>query len=197
MRVAERSLRLVAQQYMVDQVLKVPKKESRQTCCPAGMRPSERRSTNFVLPATLHLSNSPVIFCMKPAIRCHAVLQGHFGVSSSLAVLTAPSLTIVAKKSCYHFSTSCTPRQLHNANAVSSAIKNVDSKGEVRLRFAPSPTGSLHLGGLRTALFNHLLARNLGGKWLLRIEDTDRVGIRHTSLVLWFDLLLTCVPISD
>ena len=43
------------------------------------------------------------------------------------------------------------------------------------LRFAPSPTGSLHLGGLRTALFNHLTARKLGGKWLLRIEDTDAV----------------------
>ncbi|EJD55655.1 glutamyl-tRNA synthetase [Auricularia subglabra TFB-10046 SS5] len=41
------------------------------------------------------------------------------------------------------------------------------------LRFAPSPTGSLHLGGLRTVLFNHLLSRKLGGKWLLRIEDTD------------------------
>ena len=47
----------------------------------------------------------------------------------------------------------------------------------VRLRFAPSPTGSLHLGGLRTALFNHLLARKLGGKWILRIEDTDRVRL--------------------
>ena len=45
-----------------------------------------------------------------------------------------------------------------------------------RLRFAPSPTGHLHLGGLRTALFNHLLARKWGGKWLLRIEDTDQVG---------------------
>ncbi|KAH7104666.1 glutamyl-tRNA synthetase, partial [Auriculariales sp. MPI-PUGE-AT-0066] len=43
----------------------------------------------------------------------------------------------------------------------------------VLLRFAPSPTGSLHLGGLRTALFNHLFARKLGGQWLLRIEDTD------------------------
>ncbi|OCF59542.1 glutamate-tRNA ligase [Kwoniella mangroviensis CBS 10435] len=43
-----------------------------------------------------------------------------------------------------------------------------------RLRFAPSPTGHLHLGGLRTALFNHLLARKWKGKWLLRIEDTDR-----------------------
>lgn len=42
-------------------------------------------------------------------------------------------------------------------------------------RFAPSPTGFLHIGGARTALFNWLLARRLGGKMLLRIEDTDRV----------------------
>ncbi|GAA5936718.1 hypothetical protein JCM1841_001979, partial [Sporobolomyces salmonicolor] len=44
----------------------------------------------------------------------------------------------------------------------------------IKLRFAPSPTGFLHLGGLRTALYNHLLARKLGGKWVLRIEDTDQ-----------------------
>ncbi|KAJ3483560.1 hypothetical protein NLI96_g6232 [Meripilus lineatus] len=43
----------------------------------------------------------------------------------------------------------------------------------VLLRFAPSPTGALHLGGLRTALYNYLYARKLGGKWILRIEDTD------------------------
>ena len=41
-------------------------------------------------------------------------------------------------------------------------------------RFAPSPTGFLHIGGGRTALFNWLYARHLGGKFLLRIEDTDR-----------------------
>ena len=40
-------------------------------------------------------------------------------------------------------------------------------------RFAPSPTGYLHVGGARTALFNWLLARHLGGRYLLRIEDTD------------------------
>lgn len=51
------------------------------------------------------------------------------------------------------------------------------------LRFAPSPTGPLHLGGLRTALFNHLFALKHGGKWILRIEDTDAVsGIRHVRL---------------
>ncbi|BEJ10951.1 hypothetical protein CspHIS471_0103730 [Cutaneotrichosporon sp. HIS471] len=45
---------------------------------------------------------------------------------------------------------------------------------EARLRFAPSPTGFLHLGGLRTALFNYLLAKKWDGKILLRIEDTDQ-----------------------
>jgi nondiscriminating glutamyl-tRNA synthetase len=43
----------------------------------------------------------------------------------------------------------------------------------VRLRFAPSPTGSLHIGGARTALFNYLFARKLGGRLILRIDDTD------------------------
>jgi glutamyl-tRNA synthetase len=44
----------------------------------------------------------------------------------------------------------------------------------MRVRFAPSPTGALHIGGARTALFNWLLARHAGGTFLLRIEDTDR-----------------------
>ncbi|MBU0672540.1 MAG: glutamate--tRNA ligase [Candidatus Margulisbacteria bacterium] len=44
----------------------------------------------------------------------------------------------------------------------------------VRVRFAPSPTGALHIGGARTALFNWLFARKLGGKFILRIEDTDQ-----------------------
>src|ERR1700728_3785020 len=44
----------------------------------------------------------------------------------------------------------------------------------MRLRFAPSPTGALHIGGARTALFNWLLARGAGGRFVLRIEDTDR-----------------------
>jgi glutamyl-tRNA synthetase len=43
-----------------------------------------------------------------------------------------------------------------------------------RVRFAPSPTGDLHLGGLRTALYNYLLARRTGGSFILRVEDTDQ-----------------------
>lgn len=48
------------------------------------------------------------------------------------------------------------------------------NENEIVTRFAPSPTGFLHIGGARTALFNWLYARRLGGKMLLRIEDTDR-----------------------
>ncbi len=46
-----------------------------------------------------------------------------------------------------------------------------------RVRFAPSPTGDLHLGGLRTALYNFLVARRSGGSFILRIEDTDRARL--------------------
>ncbi len=48
------------------------------------------------------------------------------------------------------------------------------SERPVRVRFAPSPTGPLHIGGVRTALYNYLLARKLGGTMILRIEDTDQ-----------------------
>lgn len=53
---------------------------------------------------------------------------------------------------------------------------------EVRVRFAPSPTGYLHIGGLRTALFNYLYARHTGGKMILRIEDTDRTRFVEGAL---------------
>ena len=56
----------------------------------------------------------------------------------------------------------------------------------IRVRFAPSPTGYLHVGGARTALFNWLYARHTGGKFLLRIEDTDRErsSDEHTKVIL-------------
>jgi glutamyl-tRNA synthetase len=52
----------------------------------------------------------------------------------------------------------------------------------VRVRFAPSPTGDLHIGGVRTALFNWLFARHHGGKFILRIEDTDQKRTREESM---------------
>ena len=53
---------------------------------------------------------------------------------------------------------------------------------EVRVRYAPSPTGLQHIGGVRTALFNYFFARANGGKFLLRIEDTDRERYSDESL---------------
>lgn len=53
---------------------------------------------------------------------------------------------------------------------------------EVRVRFAPSPTGYLHIGGARTALFNWLFARKMGGKLILRIEDTDVARLKEDSV---------------
>ncbi len=52
-------------------------------------------------------------------------------------------------------------------------IESVMESGTIRVRFAPSPTGLLHIGNARTALFNWLFARRMGGKFVLRIEDTD------------------------
>ncbi len=53
---------------------------------------------------------------------------------------------------------------------------------QVRVRFAPSPTGYLHIGGARTALFNWLFARKNGGRLILRIEDTDRERLKEDSV---------------
>lgn len=59
----------------------------------------------------------------------------------------------------------------------------------VRVRFAPSPTGSLHIGGLRTALFNWLFARHHNGKFILRIEDTDQKRFDPTALTTLVEAL--------
>ncbi|MDO7713789.1 MAG: glutamate--tRNA ligase family protein, partial [Pirellulales bacterium] len=53
---------------------------------------------------------------------------------------------------------------------------------KVRTRFAPSPTGFLHIGGVRTALFNWLFAQRHGGKFILRIDDTDQIRNLETAL---------------
>src|SRR5437762_3116912 len=58
---------------------------------------------------------------------------------------------------------------------------------KVRVRFAPSPTGHLHIGGLRTALFNWLFARHHGGTFLLRIEDTDRARSTEPAIAAILD----------
>ena len=66
------------------------------------------------------------------------------------------------------------PKRVSSRSAIPSCkvIKRMSSP--IITRFAPSPTGFLHIGGGRTALFNWLYAKRFGGKMLLRIEDTDR-----------------------
>lgn len=62
----------------------------------------------------------------------------------------------------------------------------------IRVRFAPSPTGPLHIGGVRTALYNYLFARKLGGKFILRIEDTDRTRFVEGAENYIIDALQWC-----
>src|SRR5947209_8224470 len=59
----------------------------------------------------------------------------------------------------------------------------------MRVRFAPSPTGALHIGSARTALYNCLYARGQGGTFLLRIEDTDRARSTPENVEQIFDAL--------
>ena len=66
---------------------------------------------------------------------------------------------------------------------------------KTRTRFAPSPTGYMHIGNLRTALFEFLIAKHEGGDFLLRIEDTDQerkvegaVDVIYKTLKEWFEL---------
>lgn len=60
---------------------------------------------------------------------------------------------------------------------------------EVRVRYAPSPTGLQHIGGVRTALFNYFFAKSSGGKFILRVEDTDRERYSDESLQDLYDTL--------
>ena len=53
-------------------------------------------------------------------------------------------------------------------------MDSLNTNKTVRVRFAPSPTGPLHMGGVRTALYNYLFAKKHNGKFILRIEDTDQ-----------------------
>ena len=57
----------------------------------------------------------------------------------------------------------------------------------VRVRYAPSPTGLQHIGGVRTALFNYFFARAQGGAFILRVEDTDRERFRDDALQDLYD----------
>ena len=65
-------------------------------------------------------------------------------------------------------------------------------KGKVRTRFAPSPTGYMHVGNLRTALYTWLIARNAGGTFILRIEDTDQGRLVEGAADVIYRTLTEC-----
>ena len=64
--------------------------------------------------------------------------------------------------------------------------------GEVRTRFAPSPTGYMHVGNLRTALYTYLIARHAGGKFILRIEDTDQNRLVEGAVDVIYKTMMEC-----
>lgn len=68
---------------------------------------------------------------------------------------------------------------------------------QTRVRFAPSPTGALHIGGIRTALYNYLFARKTGGTFILRIEDTDQVRYVPGAETYIIDALRWCNLLPD
>ncbi|CAR27754.1 ZYRO0D05808p [Zygosaccharomyces rouxii] len=70
--------------------------------------------------------------------------------------------------------------------------KDIHPKHPVRTRFAPSPTGLLHMGSLRTALYNYLLAKNTGGQFILRLEDTDQSRLVEGAEENIYDSLRWC-----
>ena len=63
---------------------------------------------------------------------------------------------------------------------------------KVRTRFAPSPTGYMHIGNLRTALFTYLIAKQNGGDFILRIEDTDRERYVEGATEIIYSTLKKC-----
>ena len=71
-------------------------------------------------------------------------------------------------------------RRMRRASA-GGTMAMAEGDGKVRVRFAPSPTGSLHVGGARTALFNYLFAKRCGGQFILRVEDTDQARSTRAS----------------
>ena len=65
-------------------------------------------------------------------------------------------------------------------------------RGKVRTRFAPSPTGYMHVGNLRTALYTYLIARSMGGTFILRIEDTDQGRLVDGAVEAIYNTLSQC-----
>ena len=70
-------------------------------------------------------------------------------------------------------------------------------KDGVRTRFAPSPTGYMHVGNLRTALYTWLIARHAGGRFILRIEDTDQGRLVEDAVDVIYKTMADCNLFHD
>src|SRR5260370_13462506 len=89
------------------------------------------------------------------------------------------------------------PRQGERMGNIHRAPLEPSMTSDIVTRFAPSPTGFLHIGGARTALFNWLYARHHGGRMLLRIEDTDRERSTEAAIAAILDGLKWLGPDWD
>ncbi|KAF1849547.1 glutamyl-tRNA synthetase [Cucurbitaria berberidis CBS 394.84] len=92
----------------------------------------------------------------------------------SFAFLLRPQLPAYTCRACLLRLSRASRRPISSKTAKDQKVNTALPTSPARTRFAPSPTGYLHLGSLRTALFNYLLAKRTGGQFLLRIEDTDQ-----------------------
>src|SRR6188474_3672078 len=108
-----------------------------------------------------------------------------WGTSSRLA----PRISIISAPSCKRrrWAPQSYATPAGNIDQATSASTRSDMSKTVVTRFAPSPTGFLHIGGARTALFNWLYAKHTGGKMLLRIEDTDQARSTEGAILAILD----------
>ncbi len=97
-----------------------------------------------------------------------------------------PRLFIITPALPLHHSQTCYRSSIFQLRSFSASLRaqSSESSRPVRVRYAPSPTGSMHLGGLRTALYNYLFAKKHGGQFILRLEDTDQVPPPQSQSVL-------------
>lgn len=135
--------------------------------CSCWQTPRMSRLLN-VLPRR---SQTPASACKSCLDRLSTPAIRRFSISSGAFTKTFPTPAAISPSSSKSFSTTA----VHLAKGHSN--RELLPSAPARTRFAPSPTGYLHLGSLRTALFNYLLAKRTGGQFLLRIEDTDQVSI--------------------
>src|SRR5262245_31587719 len=98
------------------------------------------------------------------------------GKSAAVATANAPEYASICRRVHPTMIHPFAPGLSTSPTAVSIVSREKDQEFNmtVRTRFAPSPTGYLHIGGVRTALFNWLFARKHGGRFILRLDDTDQ-----------------------